>query len=46
MDDFIQYLLVTDQLDEIFLGKEKEEDDELILKRTLENKEINEDNSK
>ncbi len=46
MDDFIQYLLVTDQLDEIFWGKEKEEDDELILKRTLENKEINEDNSK
>lgn len=36
MDDFIKYLLVTDQLDEVFWGKEKDDSDkDLVLKRTL-----------
>ena len=35
MDDFIKYLLVTEQLDEVFWCKEKEQEDEAILKRTL-----------
>ncbi len=41
MDDFIQYLLVTEQLDEVFWGKEKENKDEdnPVLKRTLNKKE-------
>lgn len=36
MDDFIKYLFVTDQLGEVFFGKEKEQE-ELVLKRTLDN---------
>lgn len=43
MDDFIKYLFVTDQIDEVFWGKEKsdDEEDENSLKRTLEKKEEN-----
>lgn len=44
MDDFIKYLLVTDQLDEVFWGKKKEDPDEdIVLKRTLKRKEENKD---
>ena len=36
MNDFHEYLFVTDQLDEVFWGKKKEEqEDPLILKRSL-----------
>lgn len=44
MDDFIQYLLVTGELDEVFWGKDKDknEEDNLVLKRTL-NKEKEEE---
>lgn len=45
MDDFIKYLLVTDQLDEVFWGKKKEAEDEEVLKRTLRKKDDKEDNS-
>ena len=34
-DDFIKYLFVTDQLDEVFWGKKNEEKEEDVLKRTL-----------
>ena len=36
MDDFIKYLLVTDQLDEVFWGKKKEDPDEDIVLKPLE----------
>ncbi len=45
MDEFIKYLLVTDQLDEVFWGKEKEAEDEEVLKRTLRKKDDKEDDS-
>ena len=36
MDEFIEYLLVMDELDEVFWGKEKkDEEEQSVLKRTL-----------
>ena len=45
MDDFIKYLFVTDQLDEVFWGKKKEEQEQedRTLKRTLTKKEEQKD---
>lgn len=43
MDDFIKFLLVTDQLDEVFWGKKKEEQEDDTLKRTLTKKEEQKD---
>ena len=48
MDDFIKYLLVTDQLDEVFWGKDKsnEKEDELTLRRVKEKNEFSEEKDK
>lgn len=36
MDEFLEYLLVMDELDEVFWGKEKEnKEEENVLKRIL-----------
>ena len=37
MDEFIEYLLVMDELDGVFWGKEKDdkEEEQPVLKRTL-----------
>ena len=43
MDDFIKFLLVTDQLDEVFWGKKKEEQEDDTLKRTSTKKEEQKD---
>lgn len=46
MDDFIKFLLVTGQIDEVFFGKKKEEEETMILKRTLDKESDNKkDNS-
>lgn len=47
-NDFLEYLFVTDQLDEVFWGKKKEKPEEpLILKRSLSHNIFkDEDNSK
>ena len=45
MDDFIKFLLVTGQIDEVFFGKKKEEET-MTLKRTLDKERDNKkDNS-
>ena len=47
-EDFIQYLFVTDQLDEVFWGKDKsnEKEDELTLRRVKEKNEFSEEKDK
>lgn len=46
MDDFIKFLLVTGQIDEVFFGKKKEEEETMTLKRTLDKESDNKkDNS-
>ena len=44
-EDLIKYLFVTDQLDEVFWGKDKssEKEDELVLRRIKDKKETNEE---